>query len=71
LSVLDYTNFFFPGLWHSLQRSLLYAVVSSPCFVDSVRTACSLGGENINDTRIYFSQCGMKFHSMEITTALY
>lgn len=40
--------------------------------VASTRTGHScLGGENINDTGIYFSQCGLKFHSMEITTVLH
>lgn len=34
-------------------------------------TGHSLGGENINDTGIYFPQCGLKFHSVEITTALH
>lgn len=48
----------------------MYGVAPPPCFVDSLRTACSLGEENINDTGIYFSQCGMKFHSVEITTTL-
>lgn len=54
----------------NLQRSVLHScLVVLLC--KRVRTACSQEGENINDTGIYFSWCGMKFHSMEITTALY
>lgn len=45
---------FFSVLWPGLQRSLLYTVVSLPCFVAVPRTACSQGGENINDTGILF-----------------
>lgn len=64
-------NIFFPVSWPDLQRSLLYTAVSLPCFVAVPRTACSQGGENINDTGIYLFWCGMKFHAVEITTALY
>lgn len=44
---------------------------SSHCPVESTETGHSLGGESINDTGIYFSRCELKFHSMEITTALH
>lgn len=42
---------------------------SSHCLVESMGTGHSLGGENINNRGIYFPQCELKFHSMEITTA--
>lgn len=44
---------------------------SSHSLVESTGTRHSLGGENINDRGIYFPQCGLKFHSMEITAALH
>lgn len=44
---------------------------SSHHHVESTETGHSLGGENNNDTGIYFPQCELKSHSMEITTALH
>lgn len=40
-------------------------------FAESTETGHSLGGKNINDMGIYFPQCELKFHSMEIKIALH